>query len=92
MAGAAMSLPAPDAACVRLGRHYCQTSSTLLVVMAAPLIKMTFIRAVHTPPDFKHAVKIPQAALSNVFFVFFDHIELVEYLLKWQFIICTRYL
>lgn len=77
-----MSLPAPDAACVRLRRHYCQTPSTLLVVMAAPLIKLTFIRAVRTPPDFEHAVKIPQTALSNVFLVSFDRVESVEYLLK----------
>lgn len=77
-----MSLPAPDAACVSLRRHYCQTPSTLLVVMAAPLIKLTFIRAVRTPPDFEHAVKIPQTALPNVFLVSFDRVESVEYLLK----------
>lgn len=76
-----MSLPVPDEACVRLRRHYCQTSSTLLVVMAAPLIKLTFIRAVHTPPDSKRAVKIPQTALSNLFSPF-DSIESVGYLLK----------
>lgn len=72
MAGAAMSLPAPDTACVRLRRHYCQTPSTLLAVMAAPLIKLTFIRAVQTPPDLKHALKIPRTAISNgfVFFLF----------------------
>lgn len=67
MAEAAMSLPAPDLACVRLRRHYCQTSSTLLAVTAGPLIKLTFIRAVHTPLDSKNAVKIPQTALSNFF-------------------------
>lgn len=68
MAEAAVSLPAPDLACVRLRRHYCQTSSTLLVVTAAPLIKLPFIRAVRTPLDSKHVVKIPQTALSNFFF------------------------
>lgn len=31
-------------------RHYCQTSSTLLDVMAAPLIRLAVIRAVRTPP------------------------------------------
>lgn len=49
MAGAAMSLPAPDAARARLGRRSCQTSSTLLGVMAAPVIRLTVMRAVHTP-------------------------------------------
>lgn len=63
-----MSLPAPDPACVCLRRHYCQTSSTLLDVMAAPLIRLTLIRAVHTPLGSKHAVKIPQTALSTFFF------------------------
>lgn len=65
MAGAAVSLSAPDPACMRLRCHYCQTSSTLLDVMAAPLIKLTVIRAVHTPLGSKHAVKIPQSALST---------------------------
>lgn len=82
MAGAAVLLPAPDPACVRLRRHYCQTSSTLLDVMAAPLIRLTVIRAVHTPLGSKHAVKIPQTALSTFFFFFFDPIESREYLLK----------
>lgn len=82
MAGAAVSQPVPDAACVRIRRHYCQTPSTHLVVMAAALITLTFIPAVRTPPDFKRVVKIPQTALSNVFFVSFDGVESVEYLLK----------
>lgn len=69
MAGAAMSLP--DAARARFRRHYCQTSSTLLAVMGAPLIELSFIRPVHTPPEPKLAVKIPQAALPKSFFLFF---------------------
>lgn len=51
-------------------RHYCQTSSTLLDVTAAPLIRLAVIRAVHTPLGSKRAVKIPQTALATSFFFF----------------------
>lgn len=64
MAGAAMSLP--DPACARLRRHYCQTSSTLLAVMGAPFIELTFICPVQTPSEPMLAV----GGITQIFFLF----------------------